>query len=420
MEMGFMDELRPLLAIFAFISLVACAKDKTPESVAKPLNKLQLCGGTVAPHRYIVEWENGTYTVESAASYESFKAGFVTQNLSAIREVQPDVYFVKDSEAVALPLATPGDDHWGQELVGVSELWAQGLKGLNVTVGIVDSFVDVNHEALESQIAYNKLEIPDNGIDDDRNGFVDDYKGQSFISMPAQNAEKSKHGTHVSGIVVGAHYLGHTKGVAPDARIVAAPFINDDNMGYFGDALLALQYVVDRGAKVVNLSWGGPTCEPKLRSLLATLGARGVLFTVAAGNGEVGSQLDLARNPRYPAAYDSPTQITVSATSRNDILMPWSFYSTTYSHLAAPGESILSALPMNQYAFSQGTSMAAPFVAGAAAILWSAVPSATVQQVKTALLTGIDRSPLKLAVFSEGRLNVAKALAKLRAQVEQP
>lgn len=413
MDVGFRS-----LTLFAllFSALPACSP-KTTVSVFPESEKLSdsFCSGQALSTRYVVQWEDGRFTVETAPSLETFKKKVLEPNLENIRKVEYDrvVNFARESSVVT---STPADplDYWGQEMVEVSGVWSQEIYGKDVVVGVVDSFVDVSNVQLQNRIAYNTAEIPDNGIDDDGNGLTDDYAGFSFISNPSADSTASDHGTHVAGIIVADPGKGYIKGMAPQAKIIPAPFIGGKTGGSIGDAILALQYVSSRGAKVINASWGGAPCMESLRNAFAELNKSGVLVVVASGN----DGRDIDYRPDYPAAFNMPNQLTVAASTPYDFMASWSNNGFSLVHLAAPGKDILSTKKGNRLGFMSGTSMAAPFVSGAAALLWSARPQAQLIDIKTALLQSVDVTENhEFKVESLGRLNVRKALDELRKLV---
>lgn len=397
------------------LSLSACG-EKTVSSVLDENNyKSSACQGQGLSNRFIVQWENGQFSVESAADVKHFKKNFIEPNLESIRKVEYDrlVHFERESDLLPLAEAAP-DDVWGQNMIEVASLWNEGVTGENVVVGVIDSYVDVSHPQLISRIAYNKGEVPDNGIDDDQNGYVDDYAGAAFISEPSSGGKVSEHGTHVSGVIAADHYQGSIKGMAPRARIIPAPFIDSVTGGSIGDAILAMQYASSRGAKIINASWGGAPCMESLKNAFMELNNKGILVVVAAGN----DGRDMDYNPDYPAAFNMPNQITVAAATPSDTMVYWSNSGFNLVHLAAPGVDILSTITGHRTGLMSGTSMAAPFVSGAAALLWSDRPQAQVSDIKTALLRSVDVNPLRqYKVQTLGRVNVRKALIELRKLV---
>jgi subtilisin family serine protease len=365
-----------------------------------------------------VQWEDGSFSVETASDVEHFKEDFLKPNLENIRKVEYDrlVQFEKhvapsSSDATGVSPASAASDTWGQTMVGADQVWAQGIYGNNITVGVVDAYVDTSHPQIAPRIAVNTAEVPDNGIDDDGNGLIDDYYGYNFISHPNAAGKLSPHGTHVSGIIAADHQTGSVRGMAPKAKLIPAPFIDAESGGSIGDAILAMQYVSNRGAKIINASWGGAPCMASLRNAFEELNNKGILVVVAAGN----NGADIDYNPDYPAAFNMANQITVAAATASDLMASWSNSGFNLVHLAAPGSQILSTIPNNATDYMDGTSMAAPFVTGAAALIWSDRPQATAAQVKQALLTSVDVNPNhEYKVKTMGRLNVIKALIALR------
>ncbi|MBC7370881.1 MAG: S8 family serine peptidase [Bdellovibrionaceae bacterium] len=397
------------------VLLLAACSPKTSTSVFDSGNLgSSSCSGQALNTRFVVQWESGEFSVESAPSVEYFKKHFLEPQLDKIRKVEYDrvVQFERDADRVTA--TATASDTWGQDMIQASSAWGQNIYGQNVVVGIVDSFVDVNNPQIAPRIAYNTSEIPGNGIDDDGNGYVDDYAGYTFISNPSTDAALSDHGSHVSGIIAADHAKGYIKGIAPQAKIVPAPFIDGKNGGSIGDAIMAMQYVSTRGARIINASWGGAPCMASLRNAFESMNQKGILVVVAAGN----DGLDIDYSPDYPAAFNMPNQLTVAASNVNDFMPSWSNKGFGLVHLAAPGVEILSTITKNRVGFMDGTSMAAPFVSGAAALLWSDRPSATVYDIKSALMRSVDVVPNhEYKVQTLGRLNVKKALLEIRKLV---
>jgi subtilisin family serine protease len=276
--------------------------------------------------------------------------------------------------------------------------------------------VDTSHQQLSDNILVNTGEIPNNGVDDDQNGYVDDDKGVQ-INTETNDPVSNRHGSHVSGIIVADPAKGPVSGVAPKAKVVPAQFISNNGGGSIGDAIVALNYVASRGAKIINMSWGMDPCIdiPNLRSTLKDLNSQGILLITAAGNGDergVGINMDIT--PSFPSAYNFSNQINVAASTTNQILAGFSNYGINSVDVSAPGVGIYSTTPQNQIETMSGTSMAAPMVSGAAALLMSAIPTATAAQVKQALMSAVIRPPTPLNVKSGGVINVYDALTALK------
>ncbi|HET8947947.1 MAG TPA: S8 family serine peptidase, partial [Candidatus Polarisedimenticolia bacterium] len=300
---------------------------------------------------------------------------------------------------------TPGAD------VDALRAWNITAGDPTVVIGIVDSGADEGHPDLRDNLFVNPGEIPDNGIDDDGNGFVDDVSGWDFANNDNDPFDDSTvgHGTHVSGIAAAAGDNGRgITGVAWRARLLPAKFINADGNGFSADAIRAMDYAALMGARVLNNSYGGGAFSNAMFDTIAAIGTDGVVFVVAAGNDS--ENLDV--KPHYPASYDLPNVIAVAATDDNDGLAVFSSIGGRSVHLAAPGVHILSTLPGGDYGFLSGTSMAAPMVTGAAALLLAAEPGLTPLQVRGRLLASTRPLPsLQGKVISGGRLDLFGLLA---------
>lgn len=415
-------EVKKIIGVLsAIILLSACAENKkTTDSVMESKNDPSMtktnCQSQMLENKYVVLWEDGSFTYETGTNEESFKKEFVEKNLSQIKKVYYDrkIKFFSESEVatqadVSQLASSSPDQLWGQKMVQADSVWSQNYYGEGVLVGVVDSYVDITHSQLKNQIYTNLKEIPNNGIDDDNNGYVDDYQGMSFTGE-TNYVIKNEHGTHVSGIIASNHD-GLMKGIAPKARVLPAPFITNDGSGSLSDAIKAMNYVTSQGAKVINASWGGSVCVSSLSDAFKAISDKGVLIVVAAGND--GRDLDFT--PSYPAAFSLPGQITVGASNENDYMAYFSNTSFNLVHLAAPGDFIFSTTPGEKYNYLKGTSMAAPFVTGAAAVLMGAFPKATSVQIKDALLKSVDVTPNhEFRVVSRGRMNLSKAMEYLK------
>jgi hypothetical protein len=263
---------------------------------------------------------------------------------------------------------------------------------------------------------------PANGVDDDKNGFVDDVHGADYVDEDSNPTDDAGHGTHVAGII-GAKGNNATgiAGVNWDAKIMALKFLDGDGQGNTADAANSIDYAVSHGARVINASWGGPAFSQALYSAVRRAGEKGVVFVAAAGND--GENADV--KPDYPAAFDLPNVISVAATDSSDELVDFSNYGAGSVDLAAPGDDIESTVPKDTddsgYASFSGTSMAAPFVTGAVAMYLSRFPQGNGDQARTSILGTVDKLPtLAGKVATGGRLNIARALGVTPPPGAQP
>lgn len=392
------------------LSLILSSCSQNTASTVFPENSslgTSSCKAETIQNRFIVRWKDGSFSVHEDLNADEFTKNFINPNIDKINFVEFDKTINAFDIQESTTMNTSSSD-WGNSMIKTSTAWSSGFYGQGILIGIVDSVVDYSHPQISPRLAINSHETPDNGIDDDGNGVVDDYYGAKFISGP-DNGKMSPHGTHVAGIIAADPRYGTVKGVAPQAKIIPAQFIGNSGGGTLGDAVLAVQYAASRGAKIINASWGGAPCVTSLKDAFYELEKKGILIVVAAGNDAV----DIDYKPTFPAAFNYRSQITVAASTETDFLAGWSNNGFNLVQIAAPGSSIFSTVPGGT-AFFDGTSMAAPFVTGAAALLWSARPNASAFQIRQALLEGAESRPNhEFKVLTRGRLNIERALARL-------
>jgi hypothetical protein len=313
-----------------------------------------------------------------------------------------------------------GLHNFGQPVAGVAglpdadvdalEAWHVTQGSSNVVLGVIDSGVDYTHPDLVGQMWTNPGEscagCATNGVDDDGNGYVDDWRGWDFAGNDNDPMDDNGHGTHVAG-TIGARQDAHgVVGVAWRVRLMPLKFIRANGEGTAADAVRAILYAAANGAHITNNSYGGDGFSEAMLDAIRTSDAAGSLFVAAAGN-------DFSDNdeaPVYPADYDVPNVLSVAASDPFDRRAWFSNYGGSSVDLAAPGVSIYSTWPGGGYRHSDGTSMAAPHVAGAAALAKARFPAATGVGLKSLVLRSVDGAPLADLVRTEGRLNVNTAV----------
>ena len=339
-------------------------------------------------------------------------------------EASPDVEYA-EPDFLLQPTASPNDPSYAKLYglnntgqtngtsdadVDAQEAWDTTTGAPGTVVAVIDEGVDINHPDLKGNIWVNTDEVPGNGLDDDRNGYVDDVNGYDFAHDDAgvyDAADGDDHGTHVAGTIAaeGNNGTGVT-GVNWRASIMVCKFMGA-NGGYTSDAVEAINYAVNNGAKISNNSWGGGGSSLTLQQAISRADSAGHLLVAAAGNS--GSNNDTT--PSYPASYNNPNIISVAATSDRDALASFSNFGATTVDLAAPGVSILSTLPGNRYGSYNGTSMATPHVTGVAALIKSNWPILDDAQIKGKILQSVDKkASLQGTSVTGGRLNAVGAL----------
>ncbi|MGD0900089.1 MAG: S8 family serine peptidase [Thermoguttaceae bacterium] len=295
---------------------------------------------------------------------------------------------------------TPGAD------IHATAAWSLATGSRNVVVAVIDSGVDYTHPDLAANIWTN----PAAGAD----GYSGDLHGYDFADNSGNVMDNYGHGTFVAGAIAAVGNNGQgVSGVDWSASIMALKFLDANGQGYTSDAIRAVNYmtmmrtVYHVNVCVANASWTSGTYDPALDAAIAAAGNAGILFVTAAGNS--GANNDIS--PQYPANDRLPNVIAVAASDRNDRLAAFSDYGAATVDLAAPGVSIYSTLPGNSYGTLSGTSMATPQVSGVAALCWALNPNATVAQVRSAILAGVDKVPsLSGKVVSGGRLDAYNTL----------
>lgn len=301
------------------------------------------------------------------------------------------------------------------------EAWELGTDCTGVVVAVVDTGIALTHPDLASNLWTNPGEIPGNAIDDDHNGFVDDVHGWNFKGNNGEPLDDVDHGSHVSGIIgaLGNNraqtetQLGQTGmvGVCWRAELMAVKALGK-HFGATSDVVGSIEYAIQNGADLINASLSGYRYSQLLKDIIEVASDAGILVVVSAGND--GWNID--QRPVYPASLELPNLVTVAATNRQDVLAPFSNYGPIHVDLAAPGMDIYSTLASVPYGLMDGTSMSAPHVTGAAALLLSRAPGLTMEGLQEALYTAADRpSSLDGQVSTGGRLNLFRALDAAQA-----
>ena len=308
----------------------------------------------------------------------------------------------------------PVSGRWGAPDADIDapEAWSVTTGSDSVTVAVIDTGIDYTHPDLSSQMWINPGEdcpgCRTDGIDNDGDGYVDDWRGWDFANGDNNPMDDNGHGTHVAGTIGAAGNNGiGVVGVNWHVRLMPLKFLGADGSGDAAGAVSAVLYAAGKGATVLNNSWGGDEYSQALADAITVADTHGALFVAAAGN----SGTDNDSMPTYPASYALPNVVTVAATDNSDQLAYFSNVGRKSVDLGAPGLNIYSTWPGNSYQYMSGTSMAAPHVSGAAALAKAAFPSATGVGLKALLLESVDPlSSLSNYTATGGRLNVNNAV----------
>lgn len=341
------------------------------------------------------------------------------QNKDILEWAEPDLVYEADF--------VPNDPNIGSQYhiskIASYAAWDLTQGDTNVVIGIVDSGSDLDHPDLAANIKYNYLEDPTNGIDDDNNGYIDDWRGWDFaganyLSLSEDNnpnivSSYCEHGSHVSGCASQVTNNGvNGAGIGFKCKLLISKHgADNDNTGsgysYVYNTNAGLTYCYQNGAKVMNCSFGSSSPSAYTQLVINNAWAAGVVTCASAGN-------DGSNVVRYPAAYQNV--ISVASTTSSDTKSWFSNYHTTVD-VCAPGSSIYSTLYNNSYAIFDGTSMSSPICAGTVALIRSKYPSYTPTQVVNRLLLGCDSiyniNPSYVGLLGAGRINAYKSVMPL-------
>ena len=295
------------------------------------------------------------------------------------------------------------------EGVDAAEAWSQ-TTGAGALVAILDTGVQLNHPDLQANIWTNPGEIPGNGIDDDKSGIVDDVNGANMFNLSGNVNDDHGHGTHVAGIVAARQGNGiGGSGLAPAAKILPVKVLDSTMSGTTDTLALGIRYAVDRGAKILNVSVNTDSATETVKSAVRYAGEHGAIIVASAGNN--GRNIDLS--PSYPASLTDAAVFAVAAGNPDGALWSLSNTGLLSVDIAAPGDHIVSTAKGSAYQSRTGTSAAAPFVAASLALLSSARPDLSMNDLRLAIESTTRRTSLLSSLLGGGRLDVGAALHRV-------
>jgi minor extracellular protease Epr len=302
------------------------------------------------------------YGVTNFTSYTIISAISADLPGKAIEELEknPKIKYIEDDAEVQIAKKTPQPSQqitWGIERVNALEVW-NTTTGENVEIAIIDTGISRKHPELDVMGGVNLIGKKKSNNWKDDNG----------------------HGTHVAGIIAARNNDIGVVGVAPDAELYAIKVLNQYGRGYISDVIEGMEWAVQNNISIISMSLGTRSYSQAFEEACSNAYNYGALLVAAAGNSGDGNLS--TDDVLYPAKFDSV--IAVSAVDSGDIAPPWSADGSGVE-LAAPGVSIFSTWPKDGYTYKSGTSMAAPFVSGVAALFWSKNPGLTMNEIRDLL-----------------------------------
>ena len=351
---------------------------------------------------------NGTYTSRSLHNIyklkfpKAFDIGSIINDLKEVEDIifaEPN-YYLYTANSTNDPFALDGQQ-WHLGAVNIFDAWETSTGDSSIIIGIIDTGVDWDHPDLQNKIWTNSFEIPDNGLDDDENGFVDDVRGWDFVNDDNNPDDDNSHGTHVAGIAAAETNNGlGISGIAWGSKIMPIKMFQSGGYGTSSDLALSIEYGSSNGAQILNFSGGGYGESFVVAIAIADAYAgsgdgQGSILIAAAGNDYFKVDKPFPPFPPYapmfPGCYSYV--VGVEATQQNETMAWFSNFDPTgpvvtnngyfwndFNHnyeVKAPGVGILSTFPNGNYYSLNGTSMATPIVSGAVALLKTIEPNSS-------------------------------------------
>jgi subtilisin family serine protease len=315
---------------------------------------------------------------------------------------------------------------WGWPNIEAPAAWDTTTGSSTITVGVIDTGVDLQHPDLQANLWVNQLEATGTaGVDDDGNDYIDDIYGWNGITnSPTPDDDdvvSPGHGTHCAGVIgAAANNAEGGVGASWNVQIMALKFLNSSGSGWDSDAIKCIDYAIatneagSSNVRILSNSWSGFGGSPALEAAIQRARDAGIVFVAAAGNESY--NIDSPACVIAPGGLNESNIVTVAASTDTDQVAGFSNYGRSLCALRAPGVSIYSTVTVERgsYAYLSGTSMAAPHVSGVLALILATSPTMTVNQVIDRLLLNVDpvvADPASDAVTSTaGRLNANRAV----------
>ncbi len=371
-----------LKLIFFAVFLLSLGCTERKEKFIEP--RTQRCSSQAIENEYIVVFENGDFVLAQSEEILSH----LDKSEKSVAWYEPNYKVLPQDELrVDPPIGNTYNVRNQWTSVGAEKYWNMGYQGQDIIVAVVDSGVDTASPFLAANWAYNMKEVDNggyrDGIDNDENGFTDDFLGWNFLDGTNEQVDEVNHGTQIAHLIAGNSQSPGGSGVAPSSKILPIDFMDGTGGDEF-TAIAGIDYAVSRRARIINNSWISP-CSYLLKEKYGKWDAQGVLLINAAGN----HGLDLNQHPEYSSNYVGPAFLSIGSIDNSQLRASFSNYGPSVL-LYAPGTNIFVAKSYSHFPTTllqvSGTSFSAAIVSGAAALIWSRYPQWTNQMVKDHLV----------------------------------
>ncbi len=386
---------------------------------------------------YFLNREDGTTIYSKTLKEHNLnKAKYLKKEISF-----KDVYIANETFVGSL---IPNDpyfetEQWYLERIEAKKAWDITTGSEDIVVALLDSGIDIDHPDLKENIWVNLKEIPNDKIDNDNNGYIDDINGWNFVENNPDPRPKTNnytlggihHGTVVAGLIaaIGNNNQGII-GLAPKVKIMPIKVLNDKGEGDLESVIQGIYYAIKNKANIINLSFVGPVKSELLYQAIKEAWQANILIVAAAGNNSKNEGDDLDLSPLYPICLEKETDenmiLGVTATDQADKKAIFANYGKKCIDLSAPGTRIFSTLfyspiksEFKDYygGYWSGTSLAAPLVSATSALIKSLNPLLSNREIRNIILETVDQIDYLNEKFAgklgKGRLNTYKAVLKV-------
>ncbi|MFN3301641.1 MAG: endolytic transglycosylase MltG [Patescibacteria group bacterium] len=385
---------------------------------------------------WLVKYKNDDQIYKIVFNSEKDIEKFIFRSNAEIEIIEPN-YIYKAS------FLEPNDpffkEQWFLKKIGAPAAWdLVGGGSESIVIALLDSGIDIDHPDLKDNIWQNQKEIPNDGIDNDNNGYIDDVYGWDFIEnkpdprpkfYPSYTISGINHGTVLAGVAAasGQNNQGII-GLAWKTKIMPIRVLNNRGEGTLENIIKGIEYAIKNKADIINLSFVGPNKSELLTQVIKKAWESNILIIAAAGNNPETEGIDLNKNPLYPICLDADLKeniiLGVTATNEFDKKTLFANYGNRCVDLAAPGSKIFSTLfhhpfksEFKEYygGYWSGTSVAAPLVSATAALIKSLYPLASNREIRNIILETVDKidpAENREERLGKGRINVYQAVLK--------